>query len=125
VTQANELHPSTDDALRAEHDELARRLAVRSSVDHARRGLLRTFFGLIATGLSIKLGWDRWGPFPPDVVRRYQPGPPLFLWIAMAVTVVLMVLGIVSLVKARRLTEEEDRLFARYRELRAALGLDR
>jgi hypothetical protein len=125
VTAVSPLDPHAQDSLRAEHDELARRLAVRVSVDHLRRGLLRVFFGLIATGLSVKLGWDRWGPFPPGVVRTPQPGLPVFLWAATALTVVLLALGIRSLVQARRLAREEDRLFARFRELRAALGLDR
>jgi hypothetical protein len=117
--------PKSAEAARAEHDELARRLEVRVSIDFLRRGLLQVFFGLIATGFAVKLGWDRWGPFPPGVVRRAQPGPPVFLWIATAVTLVLLFLGIRSLVRARRLAREEDRLFARFRELRAALGLDR
>ena len=122
---ASDLDPRAQDPLRAEHDELARRLAVRVSVDHLRRGLLRAFFGLIAAGLSVKLGWDKWGPFPPGVVRTFQPGPPVFLWIATALSVVLLVLSIQSLLRARRLAREEDRLFARFRELRASLGLDR
>jgi len=111
--------------LRAEHDDLARRLEVRVSIDLLRRGLVQVFVGLLAMGFAVKLGWDKWGPFPPGVVRRYQPGPPLFLWIATAVAVVLLVLGIRSLLRARRLGREEDRLFARFRELRAALGIDR
>jgi hypothetical protein len=117
--------PKSAEAARAEHDELARRLEVRVSVDFLRRGLIQVFLGLIATGFAVKLGWDKWGPFPPGVVRRYQPAPPVFMWIATAVTIVLLVLGIRSLVRARRLAREEDRLFARFRELRAALGLDR
>ncbi|HEX9242563.1 MAG TPA: hypothetical protein VF875_09010 [Anaeromyxobacter sp.] len=111
--------------LRAEHDDLARRLEVRVSIDLLRRGLVQVFVGLLAMGFAVKLGWDKWGPFPPGVVRRYQPGPPLFLWIATAVAIILLVLGIRSLLRARRLGREEDRLFARFRELRAALGIDR
>ncbi len=111
--------------LRAEHDDLARRLEVRVSIDLLRRGLIQVFVGLLAMGFAVKLGWDKWGPFPPGVVRRYQPGPPLFLWTATAVAIVLLVLGIRSLLRARRLGREEDRLFARFRELRAALGIDR
>ncbi len=72
----------------------------------------------------MKLAWDRWGVLKPGVVRKLHAGPPLFLWIATAVTIVLLVLGIVSLLRARRLGRHEDRLFARYRELRSKLGLD-
>ena len=118
---------NTQDApvsLRAEHDDLARQLEIRTSIDALRTGLLRTFFGLIAAGLSVKLAWDRWGVLKPGVVRKLHAGPPLFLWIATAVTIVLLVLGIVSLLRARRLGRHEDRLFARYRELRSKLGLD-
>jgi heme exporter protein D len=112
------------EALRAEHDALARRLAVRGSVDLARRGLYQVFFGLLAAGLSVKLGWDRFGVLSAGVVRKAHPGPPLFLWIATAVTVILLLLAIRSLVRSRRLAREEDALFARYRALRATLGLD-
>jgi hypothetical protein len=125
VTAVSSLDTHAQEALRAEHDALARRLSVRVSVDHLRRGLLQVFFGLIATGLSVKLGWDLWGPFPPGVVRIRQPGPPVFLWIATALTVVLLLLGIRSLLRARKLAREEDLLIARFRELRTALGLDR
>ncbi len=115
---------AADAALRAEHDELSRRLEVRSSIDHLRRGLLRLFFGLIAMGVTVKLGWDRWGTFAPGVVRKVR-GPPVFLWIATAVAVILLALAIRALARARRLGADEDRLFARYQQLRAELGLDR
>ena len=118
---------ATQDAsttLRAEHDALARRLEIRTSIDHLRRGLLRVFFGLISAGVTVKLGWDRWGVLKPGVVRKALTGRPLFLWIATVVTLSLLVVGIVSLLRARRLAREEDRLFARYRTLRAELGLD-
>jgi hypothetical protein len=111
-------------SLRAEHDDLARRLEIRPSIDELRRGLLRLFAGLIATGLTVKLGWDRWGVLKPGIVRRLHRGPPLFLWIATTVALVLLVLSIRALVRARRLGREEDRLFARYRQLRAELGTD-
>jgi hypothetical protein len=124
MTMTSSDHPNVDPA-RAEHDELARRLEVRVSVDFLRRGLLQIFVGLIGTGFTVKLGWDRWGQLPPGVVRVTHPGQPLFLWVATVVTLVLLVLGIGSLLRARRLAREEDRLFARFRELRSALGLDR
>ncbi len=112
------------DALRAEHDALADRLSARRSVDVARRALLQIFFGLISVGLTVKLAWDRWGVLRPGVTRKHHAGPPLFLWIATAVTVVLLVLSIRSLLRARSLMREEDALFARVRQLREALRLD-
>jgi hypothetical protein len=116
--------PADRDAQRAEHDALARRLEIRASVDELRRGLVRLFLGLISVGLTVKLAWDRWGVLKPGVVRTVR-GPPLFLWIATAVAVVLLVLAIRALARSRRLAREEDRLFARFREVRAALGLER
>ncbi len=118
--------PTTDAAgaaLRTEHDDLARRLEIRSSIDELRRGLLRLFLGLIATGLTVKLGWDRWGVLKAGVVRKLR-GPPVFLWIATAVAMILLLLAIRALVRARRLARDEDRLFARYRWVRAELGID-
>lgn len=108
--------------LRAEHDALAARLAVRPSVDALRRGLYQTFFGLLCVGLSVKLGWDRYGTLARGVARKAYRGPPVFLWLATALTVVLLVLAVRSLLRARRLAREEDALFARFRELRRALG---
>ncbi len=118
-------HPQDQVALRAEHDELARRLEIRTSVDHAKKGLIRIFVGLISTGLAVRLAWDRWGPLKPGYVRRVAGRYPMFLYLAAALAVILLVLGIVSLVRARRLGREEDRLFARLRQLRAELGFDR
>ncbi len=111
-------------SLRAEHDDLSRRLEIRPSIDELRKGLVRLFVGLIATGLTAKLGWDRWGVLKPGVLRKLHHGPPLFLWIATVVAVILLVLSIRALLRARRLGREEDRLFARYRQLRAELGVD-
>jgi hypothetical protein len=112
-----------DGALRAEHDDLARRLEVRVSIDELKKAFLRLFLGVIAVGLTIKLGWDRWGTLPPGIVRKHS-GPPVFLWVATAAALVLLVLALRALVRARRLARDEDRLFARYRRVRAELGLD-
>jgi hypothetical protein len=103
--------PAGRDAQRAEHDALARRLEIRASVDELRRGLMRLFLGLISVGLTVKLAWDRWGVLKPGVVT--------------AVAVVLLALAIRALARSRRLAREEDRLFARFREVRAELGLER
>jgi heme exporter protein D len=124
MTAATHPGPANAETLRAEHDALARRLEVRESIDHLRAGLLRVFFGLISAGVTVKLGWDRWGTLKPGVVRKALVGKPLFLWIATAVTLVLLALAVASLVRARRLAREEDGLFARFRELRVRLGID-
>jgi heme exporter protein D len=116
--------PRSAEALRAEHDALGVRLEARASVDAARRGLYQIFAGLICSGLSIALAWDRWGRLKPGAVRKAVHGPPLFLFLAVAATVVLLALAIRSLSRSRRLMHEEDALFARFRELRAKLGLD-
>ncbi len=110
-------------ALRKEHDALAAELEVRPSVDHARRGFYQAFAGLIAMGLTIKLGWDRWGVLKPGLIRKFR-GPPVFMYAALAVTAVLLVLAIRSFLITRRLRRGEDARFARYRALRARLGLD-
>jgi len=112
------------EALRAEHDALARRLEIRRSVDVARRALYQLFFGLLSAGLGIKLAWDRWGVVKAGVVRRIPRGPPLFFWAAAALAVVLLVLAVRSLLAVRRLQRQEDALYARYRALREALRLD-
>jgi hypothetical protein len=116
--------PAGEDPSRAEHDALARRLEVRASIDELKRGLVRLFIGLIAVGLTVKLAWDRWGDLKPGVVRIVR-GPPMFLWLATTVAVVLLALSVRALARARRLAREEDRLYARLREVRGALGLDR
>ena len=115
----------TAPALREEHDALAKRLAVRRSIDEARKALYEIFLGLLCAGLTVKLAFDRWGPLRPGVVRKFHAGPPLFLYLAMAATILLLLLSIRGFLRTRRLMREEDALFARYRALRATLGLDR
>jgi hypothetical protein len=112
-------------AARAEHDDLARRLEVRLSIDELRRGLVRLFVGLLGVGVAAKLAWDRWGVLRPGAVRKAHAGTAVLPWIASALAVVLLVLAARALVRARRLSREEDRLFARFRQLRAELGIDR
>ncbi len=116
--------PATRETLRAEHDALAERLSVRASVDEIRRGLYLIFFGLLSVGLTVKLAWDRWGTLRPGVVRKAHAGPPLFLWVATAIALVLLLLAIRSFARGRRLMREEDALFARYRRLRGVLELE-
>jgi heme exporter protein D len=115
---------ATRDALRTEHDALARRLAIRTSVDAVRKALYLVFLGLLSVGLAVKLAFDRWGVLRPGVARKLHPGPPLFLWVAMGVALVLLALSIRYFLQARTLMREEDACYARYRTLRTALGLD-
>jgi hypothetical protein len=112
-------------ALRAEHDALAERVAVRRSVDSARRGFQLLFVGFLGVLLSGKLAWDRWGVLPPGVTRTTPPGIPLYLYVAMACTVVVLAFSIRAFLTSRRLGREEDAIFARVLALRAELGLDR
>jgi hypothetical protein len=117
--------PPEEAALRAEHDALQEKLAARISVDHGRRGLVLLFAGFLGVLLSGKLAWDRWGVLPPGVRRETPPGIPLYLYLAMAATCVVLVLAIRALLASRRAAREEDALFARLLALRASLGLER
>ena len=98
-------------------------IAHHVAIDELRKGVIRLFVGLIAVGLTLKLGWDRWGILRPGVSRK-AVGPPVLLWLATAVALVLLVLALRSLFAARRLARDEDRLYSRFRQLRARLGLD-
>jgi hypothetical protein len=109
-------------ALRAEHDELARRLAVRTSVDLVERGGVMTFFTVIAFGMTCKLAWDRWGWLPAP--RPTPPGLPVYFLVGVLLTLVLLFVATRAFVRAGRLRREEDLHFARFRELRQRLGLD-
>ncbi len=122
---AQQTPPEADPvALRAEHDVLATQLESRRSIDVGRRGAYLLFAGLIGVGASITLAWDRWGPVKAGVVRRVTGKRPLFLYVAMAVTVILLGLAIRAFQRSRALMREEDRLYARYRALRERLRLD-
>ena len=112
------------DPLRAEHDALLSRLSVRHSIDEVRKASYLVFGGLIGTGLSIRLAWDRWGALNPGAVRKVHGGPPILLWLAMAATVVLLAYSIRSLLRARRLLREEEGLHGRLVRIRSDLGLD-
>jgi hypothetical protein len=112
--------PTPDPALRAEHDELAARLAARRSIDAVRRGAYSGFALAITVGLSIKLAWDRWGSRHPKAFK----GPPVFFYLAAAVAAVLLVVTVSAFVRARRLMAREDVDFERLRRLRAELGID-
>jgi hypothetical protein len=115
---------SQADPLRAEHDALALRLEVRKSIDHFRTSAFLGFFGFLSLGITCKLAWDRWGPPVPGYEKVIPPGGPMFFLVALAVTVVLVALCIRSYARYARLAAEEAVLFARFKELRAALGFD-
>jgi hypothetical protein len=123
MATASEHTPADPAALKAEHDALAARLEIRSSIDAARRGAYQIFAGLIGAGTCIALAWDRWGTLRPGMVRKLG-GSPVFLFVAMVATVVLLSFAIRSFLRSRALMRDEDALFARYRALRATLRLD-
>jgi hypothetical protein len=111
---------SPDPELRAEHDRLAARLAVRISIDHARRAAYGAFFSLVLSGLAVKLAWDRWFSVR---VTRFR-GPPIYFFTTAAVALAVLGFTILSYLRFRRLARGEDAEFARMKELRARLGLD-
>jgi hypothetical protein len=107
-------------ALRAEHDDLAQKLAARGSIDVMRRFSYTAFVALITAGLSVKLAYDRWFSIRPN---RFK-GPPVYFFIALAITIALLAYAAVLFRRARRIMRGEDALFARMRELRDRLRLD-
>jgi hypothetical protein len=108
------------EALRAEHDALAERLAVRRSVDAVRRGAYAGFATLIASGLATRLAWDRW--FSTRATRF--KGPPVYFFLALAAALVLGVAAALFWLRSRRLMRAEDADYARFRALRGVLDLD-
>ncbi len=114
--------PPEASALRAEHDDLAARVAIRRSIDDVRRGAYVSFAAFISAGLAVKFAWDRWGwgPRPARPPGRY---PILFL-VALALFVVLVTVAARAFGRARALMKVEDRDFARLQEIRKRLGMD-
>jgi hypothetical protein len=111
-------------ALRAEHDALAKRLAVRPSVDALRRAAVVAFLGLVALGISWALLWDRYGTAPTELARRHTGLYLTGFVVTLAVAVALFVAGGVILARSRGMAREEAQLFERLGELRRALGID-
>ncbi len=110
-------------ALRAEHDRIAEEIGTRRSVDHVQAGGVLAFFSFIATGLTAKLAWDRWGWLPAN----RPPAPPgLPLWFLAALLVAAVLIGFTAreLVRAARLRAIEARKFERLLVLRRELELD-
>ncbi len=108
-----------EQALRAEHDALARRLAVRPSVDDMRRGVYSIFFAVITAGLAAKLAYDRWGPYHPRAFK----GPPVLVFLALVAALACGAVAAFSFVRGRRKMRAEAAEFAQLRALRDRLGL--
>jgi hypothetical protein len=106
--------------LRAEHERLAARLAIRHSIDHARRAAYGAFLSFIACGLVGKLAFDRWFSVP---ITRFGR-PPVLFFAAAAAAVALILFTAWSYARYRRLAALEDAEFARLKALRRRLGLD-
>jgi hypothetical protein len=117
--------PAGQDALLAEHAALAAKLEARRSILEVRRASISLFLGFILVGLTGKLGWDRWGITKPgQVAPAPQHGPALHIWATMLVAIVVLALAIRYYLRAKHLLEEEEALFARFKEVRTALGYD-
>ncbi|HSM93102.1 MAG TPA: hypothetical protein VLT47_09455 [Anaeromyxobacteraceae bacterium] len=110
-------------ALRAEHDALAGKLGVRGSVDALRTASYTGFATLLSFGLTVKFAWDRWGwsklPKPPPRGRL-----PLLVILAALLFAALLWVTVRTVRRARALQAEENRLIARFEELRRLLRLD-
>lgn len=107
-------------ALRAEHDDLARRLAARRSIDLMRRGIWAAFLLVVTGGLSAKLAWDRWCSTHPRAFK----GPPVLFFLALLAALGCLAVAGAAFLRARRLMRQEDRDFARLLELRRRLELE-
>lgn len=110
-----------DPGLREEHDRLAARLATRTSIDHVRRGAYALFLSIVTGGLALKLAYDRWVSVRATRFR----GPPIFFFATAALAAFLVAFTVWSFVRARRRMKVEDADFARMRDLRRELELDR
>jgi hypothetical protein len=108
------------EALRAAHDALAARLAVRRSIDHVRQGAYGLLFSIIGVGLTAKLAYDRWWSVKPN---RFQ-GRPLYLYLAAGAALLVVLFTLRAFLRARRLMAQENAEFDELRALRARLGLD-
>ncbi len=117
--------PTPQRSLRSEHDDLARLLATRASVDVARNGIVVLVGGILAVGVAWALLWDRYDKLDPT-----DPGlahPVLFLAgaaLGAVVGLVLIVRGALVIRRSRRLAREEAVLFRRLLELRRLLEID-
>ncbi len=110
-------------ALRVEHDRIAEEIGTRTSVDHVQNGGVLAFFSFIAFGLTVKLGWDRWGWLP---VHKPPPPPGLPMWFLLAMLGAAVLIGytVREFRRGRALRMIEDQKFKRLLALRKELGLD-
>jgi hypothetical protein len=112
-----------DAALRAEHDALAKKLALRRSVDAIRAAAYAGFTAALSLGLTLKFAWDRWGwsrlPKPPPRSRH-----PILVALAFVLFAVLLGYTVRFVRRARALRAEEGKLIGRFEELRRTLRLD-
>jgi len=108
-----------EQALRAEHDALAERLAARASVDDVRRGFYAILLLVITAGLTAKLGYDRWGPYHPRAFR----GPPFLFFLALAAVLLSIAVAVFSFARGRRKMRAEEAEFTRFKSIREKLGL--
>jgi hypothetical protein len=115
------LSSAEEAALRAEHDDLAGKVATRRSIDDVRKGAYAAFGLVISAGLTVKFAWDRWG-WGTRPVRPPGRYPLLFLG-ALGLAVFLAVFAVSAFLRARRAMRVEDADFARLREIRAVLGI--
>lgn len=115
------LEPQQESALRSEHELLTVRVSARRSIDDVRKGAYAAFGLVMSAGLTIKFAWDRWGwgARPARPPGRY----PLLFLLALGVSILLAVFAVVAFRRARRAMREEDRDFARLREVRERLGI--
>jgi hypothetical protein len=116
--------PTSTDALRAEHDALARQLASRASVDALRRALGLGSLGFLSGGVCWAILWDRYGAQPSAFAVEHGALFHAGYVAAAVVALTLFALTGVILARWRRLARREDAQFARLLELRRAVGID-
>ena len=123
MATSEEGRPSGEATLRAEHDELARQLGARRSVDELRIVAYAGFAAALSLGLTAKVAWDRWGwsrvPRPAPLLRF-----PVLPALAFALFVLLLAVTVRAARRARAHRISEERLIARFEELRRTLRLD-
>jgi hypothetical protein len=109
-------------SLRAEHDVLAARLAVRRSVDQGHRALVRLFLGVLCGGAA--------GALLAAGLRATTADAPASRAVPVAAALlitgatVLGALSVVAWIRRCRLARQEAALFSRLRELRRQLEVD-
>lgn len=100
---------TASDLERAELEQLSSRLATRQSITHLAVGFVGSFVGVVAAGITLKLGFD----------RNYSLS-------AVSGVLALACLGaaVRGFFKGQRLKSQEHVEYRRLLELRAKAGLD-